>query len=415
MNSRSINYVLLALLALGILSRVLAALYCQIEPVSDFKRYYDVAVEFASTGELTRNGFPFISQPPLYPLALGSIFKLTGPSVLIGVYFNLALSLLTLMLFLCFILKALDSSKFKIMALALFSLYPAVLGFLPILGVETLSLFLVVLIMLLFCYEGLFFSLFVGILISALTLTKAQYILLIAPIVIRLFILRKFGSSIMLMAGFLMVISPWIFRNYQLFDRPIAVSSNGGYTAFVNNNKDNLQSGWMPLSSIELSDDAKKAFAKVNALDLFREGDESEKMFLWTPAMDSIAAAEAVKWIISDPIRFIELGGLRLGAVFIYPAYTLLQWVFYTKGLLFFISLYIINLSVLLLTFGSFYFLVKNPILCVKNNLYFFSVLFIGVSAVSVFIFEGQGRYIIPLIPVMIFLSFSNHWRNQKI
>ena len=90
---------IIILLIIGFALRIIAVFALPVEPVSDFKRYYDLAEVYARTGRLEQNGIPFVFQPPAFAVFLGAVFYLFHASITVGKIANLLVALLSLLIF----------------------------------------------------------------------------------------------------------------------------------------------------------------------------------------------------------------------------------------------------------------------------------------------------------------------------
>ncbi|MCX7886148.1 MAG: hypothetical protein N3B01_02670, partial [Verrucomicrobiae bacterium] len=181
-------------------------------PFSDFKRYYDIACEFARTGRLAGQGHPFVFQPPAYPLFLGTLFWLFGPSVTVGKLANAVLAVAMLLVF-WRVLRQTDFPQWaKLVALVVVGFHPPMITFVSVLGQETLALLFVVLTLWLAPRGGFWLGMCCGL----LTLARPQFVLL--P-----FCMAAVGlgqkwynarAAAWLLAGFAVALAPWALRNW---------------------------------------------------------------------------------------------------------------------------------------------------------------------------------------------------------
>jgi len=370
-------------------------------PESDFQRYFAVATEFSTSGALSYRGEPFIFQPPAYPALLGVTFKIFGTSVSTGVALNLVLSIASLLVMLKTMLRIKTSPWVSIGLLAIFATYPGLISFVPILGSETLSVFLVCLTLLLSTYHGWQSSAMLGALLAVLTLTRPQYFPLVGVLALVALWRRQFVAAIAIALAFSVVLGPWVQRNQETFGIPVAVSANGGYVAFVNNNSSNSTATWMALSQINLTPEQRQKFDAAGGHLIFEQGDESEKTFLWTPAIDRIASEEAINWIYEHPTMFFKLALMRLSNTFATAGDSILAWLNphtstktekiakFTTGITIAVtSLSAVAAALLLFRLGE-------PTVMLAISI-------IGLTIAGIMIFEGQGRYLVPMLPAML-------------
>lgn len=387
-------------LTVGIGLRICAA-SIHVTPESDFQRYFAVASEFSATGALNYRGEPFIFQPPGYPALLGVVFKLFGTSIGVGVALNLVLSVASLFVMLKTLTRVQASPRMSLITLAIFSLYPGFFAFIPILGSETLSTLLVCATLLLSTYTDLLSSVLLGLLLAALSLTRPQYLPVVGALVLVALCQRRFAKAIILALTFSMALGPWIMRNQSAFGVPVIISANGGYVAFVNNNSSNSTATWMALSQIRLTPEQRDRFGSIGALQFFQQGDESEKTFFWTPAVDRVASAEAVKWIRDNPDQFLTLAIRRLSNTLINAGESILIWLAPNEPLKHRVIAKTMTATTILVTIlaavAAMLMLARlgDPTVIVAISI-------AGLTLAGIAVFEGQGRYLLPMLPALL-------------
>lgn len=386
-----------------------------IEPISDFQRYFFVASEFSSTGHLSYRGEPFIFQPPAYPAVLGAVFKVFGSSALIGVLLNLVLSVASLIA----LHKTLSRLQLKppilVGTLAVFAIHPGLIAFIPILGSETLSVFLVCSVLLLSTYRGKGAAALLGTLLAALALCRPQYLPVVVAVVAVALWHRNVSGALIITLAFAVVLAPWVARNQAIFGIPVTVSANGGYVAFVNNNSSNTTATWMALSLIKLTPEQYQKFDAVGGAAMFEEGDESEKTFLWTPDIDKVANQEAIGWIVSHPHQFLRLAITRLTNTLKNAGESIFVWWYpnqlpknrpmgtFTTALTLAVTVMGGIATLFLLTRWT------NPTVILAISIF-------ALTFAAIAIFEGQGRYLIPTLPAMLICIAlaANRFKSDK-
>lgn len=402
----------------GVLLRVAFMATTPVEPISDFKRYYDVAAEFAGSGALAYQGIPFISQGPAYPLILGIVFKLFGPGLVHAQVFNLLLSTATLVLFARYVAGRQWPMFVQLTSVGLLALHPGMVTYPSVLGAETLSTFLVVAAINLASRRGRGPAMALGFVLALLALARPQFL----PVAFAFAALRAFASqeaareAAWSLAMVIFTIAPWMLRNHALFDHWVPVSSNAGYTLMINNNGNNSTGAWIPLSSVSLPDADRKAFASLGSSWLLEEGDEDRKILNWTPAEDAIALGAGLRWIHAHPGRFMELSLLRLRTTFVHAGPTMLHWPFYRGGVQPWLAVTttcmtaaIYSLALLGLLVG-----VMNYRRIGEQFVLAGLILIFGLSAIV--IIEGQGRYTLPILPAgLVLASIALTWCHERL
>jgi hypothetical protein len=79
--------------------------------------------------------------------------------------------------------------------------------------------------------RGRIVSALLGLILGLLALTKAQYLYFSAPLIFALFYFNR-KNSVFAIIAFSIVVSPWIYRNYELFNDP-AIAKRGKTVAAV--------------------------------------------------------------------------------------------------------------------------------------------------------------------------------------
>src|SRR4051812_4165110 len=176
----------LALLGLGLLLRVGWVLVHQVDPVSDFQTYQRLAANVAEHGDYALlSGKPTAFRPPGWPLLLGGVYVVTGVSTQAGALVGAVLSWIATVAG-AIIAYRLLRPAFALLATAAVSLYPAGIAYTAVLGTEHLAAaLLTTLVALLIARRiGLWRALAVGLLLGALLLTRPEYGLVAAVVVL---------------------------------------------------------------------------------------------------------------------------------------------------------------------------------------------------------------------------------------
>jgi 4-amino-4-deoxy-L-arabinose transferase-like glycosyltransferase len=219
-------------------------------PHSDFRWYYERALEIASSN---RYGYP---EPTVhfifgYPLFLALIFKAFGPNLLAakltGVLLNTGVCALGYWIF-----RSCGGEIVGKIASALLAFYPTYIFTTSLLASEHLFtfLFLLALGVFLACRRRLpvFGSVIGGLILGLSALVRPQAILIPACIGIWIFIFwgkeryrRKFGIfslvSLCALAGY----SPWPIRNYLAFKTLYFGAGDGGHSFYYPNTYDGMR------------------------------------------------------------------------------------------------------------------------------------------------------------------------------
>jgi hypothetical protein len=407
LSARTQNRVILLVVALGMLARCCAIYAIPLEPLSDFKRYVLVAQTFAQSGTLSAGGAPYIIQGPLYPLLLGLVFNVAGSGILAGKWFNAILGAVMLVA----MAKAVERLNWpfalRVTICCLLAFHPGCVLYVNVLGTECLSMTLIALALLAATYSSLAGLASLGILLGLLSLTRPQLV----PVVL-LFVLLAGGSwrdiarrAVFCLVPFICVLMPWALRNEVVFGRFIPVSASAGYVLLVNNNAHNLHGGWMPLSKLSLSADEQASFDRNGNRSFFEPGVESDKVLHWTPDNDRRAFALAMTWIKSNPGDFLRLAWTRLRIAFWEPRGDMLYWPLKDVGTPKWLSILtcVVDVTLLLGSMVGMLGLVRHRGDAWRHYLVA-SLIVLGVLG-GIAVFEGQGRYVLPMLPAAALLS----------
>jgi len=388
------------LLALAIAVRVWWALASNSMPFSDFKRYFDIASEFTRTGHLSHYGTPYVFQSPGYPLFLGVLFRLFGPSVFVGKLANAVLAILSLLVFWKVLERQNLAPLSRVLALAVVGFYPPMITFVSVLAQELLAILWVMLILLLVRRGGFL----LGICCGLLALTRPQFILLPFALAGVGWLWKWHSKQAVgwLLAGFVLTLSPWIIRNYRVFHAFIPTTGHSGYVLLVNNNPANHRGVWMPLSKIALTPEQREVFRSLKVESLLEEGDEDLKDMQWTPAVDKAAFRMATDNIRRDPLHFLELCWKRLWNTYFTGGTCALYWAFNGDNQ----AVPLLNGITDVAAIVIFLLSVAGVVVMAGNRdpVFVCAVLLFLISLLAILVFEGQGRYLLPAVPASAIL-----------
>ncbi|BDU17487.1 hypothetical protein [Lysobacter auxotrophicus] len=418
-NSERLTRLLWAVAVAGALARIATVAFVPLEPISDFKRYFDVAAGFAQNGALAYHQWPFVSQGPTYPLFLGAVFKLFGTGVWQGKIANLILSLATLGLFTRYCAQSNWRPVTRLTLVTAFALHPGLVTYSVVLGTETIAVFLVVCAFALIRIPSRAHWLAAGVVLGVFVLARPQFLPAVA-LFITIAFLRSPDRRLLVSScaiALALTMTPWLLRNHALFDRWIPVSASSGYILLANNNSANDQGGWMPLSSVEISPETRQEFTRANRAWLFEEGDENAKVLKWTPDDDALARSEAIRWIVEHPVAFTRLGVQRLRNVFLRSSTTMLYWPLGEVGVPRWLARatnIITTLSyataILAIVFGWRGFWAR------QNDWFVLAAGLVVAGLGAIFVFEGQGRYALPMLPAALILcAVTLDWASNKL
>jgi hypothetical protein len=221
----------LAFLAVGAVAVRLAYLVAfarDYRPRSDANHYQAIASEFAN-GDGIAGIFPFTYQhptafrPPLYPALLGAVYWVTGVHVGVGQLLNVALGAVVVVL--AAILGAhIAGYRGGIAAGIAVSVYPPLLANDVVLLSEPLGLALL-LAMILFLVRSR--PAWAGMACGLLVLTRPSAQLLVVVVAAWLVWRAGWRAAARFAAVTIVVVAPWIVRNWVVVGAPTIVTSNG--------------------------------------------------------------------------------------------------------------------------------------------------------------------------------------------
>jgi hypothetical protein len=385
-------------------------------PESDFEGYYVIATNFYHNRGISMWGNPVAFQGMGYPFVLGLFFKLAGNTeIMTAKYLNLLLSIST-MIVLFFIFNRLFEQKTAMAAYLVAALLPNYIAYNSVLGSEILFTFFVALTILVQFSEldNRYRYPLLGIFIAFSALTKPFFVAYPAVFAVAEWLRNRSIeqtaiAALLVSLVMAVVIAPWTYRNWKVFNEFIPITYNGGYVLYINNNDYNHYGGWMDPANFEVSEEFKARFVEKGTT--FPEH---------PPQADKIYRDEAIRWISSHPVEFLKLGVLRVKNTFFNGAEDIVKWTMNQidkenldrqslRKLNFYRALTDMIIYVLS-SFGFFYTMIyllwiinglfrKTPALDYKKAAVVLNIAFL---AAVYFVTEGQPRYNFPALFFLI-------------
>ena len=406
----------------GLVLRVGWVLGVPTVPVFDFATYLELASNIFHGQGHTLNGNPVAWQGPFYPYALALFHGIMGNDATINAkIFNLLLSAATLGMAFFLYAKWFAGRPGKIMAAyGITALFPHLIAYNNVAGNETLFLFLLVGLLLLQLYlpPVLWKYPLIGLLCGVAALTKP--FMLAYPVVLAVIwwaqgkrLKETLAATALVFATLLLVLSPWAVRNYRVFGEFILVSYNRGYVQFISNNDANTHGGWMDPLNAPLSPEKRAQIESSLAFGRsIKEAYELEPLF----------AQAAQEWMWQNPVAFLELSVLRVQRTFFNGAGDISQWAMNDvdwndaptrRTIAMWEGLFSILVSVFSVAGLLFGLRMLWPFLrgvlrrekaahCLPDTekaVFIHIAFFVAIAA----FFEGQERYIFPVIPFLVF------------
>lgn len=392
-------------------------------PVYDFETLYKVAVNLYNGNGFTLNGYEWGFQSYGYPLILSIFFRIVGSySIFTAKIFNVIISTLTLPILFLIYNKLFKNKKITYSLFVISAFLPNMITYTNVLGTEILSVFLLSLLICLFVYMNArnrkVNLLFQGLVCGVLALVKPFFMAFPIVILWVLFINKKSIKDLVkkasyLLVGFLLILIPSIIKNYRQFNEFIPISYNGGFTLFVNNNSQNSSGSWMNASKVDSSAEFEEELRKIG-YELKVDAKTEKEQCLRNPKASAVFKNEAVRWIINNPLEFIQLGFLRIKNVFFSGANDIQLWSFEASTLnklttgehrIFKIFMGLADALIFALSVSFFAVLIANVknIFLEKTNINKSMILWALLFFCAVyFVVEGQARYNFPTLFLMI-------------
>lgn len=297
---------MLGILCLAFLLRAgFATFYWKDKPLTiDMKEYILLGKNVAqgqgyNYGEEETSGTEHYSRPPLYPFFLAGIFSIFGVNLNVVRVIQSLLGALNC-LFLYIIARRIFSSRLGIIAALIAAFYLPFIWFSAHILSEILfiTLFLVAIIFLLSKNspaKSIFLSgIFLGLstLCRPVTLFFLPFALFWLAFVYKNSFSKIIKVSAALLLGFIIILMPWIVRNYLTFGQFVLVHSSGGVTFWLSNHPLSLGDG--DLAANPQLKAAHKEFLKNYA------GYSREEL-------DRIYFKEAFSYIKAHPLQIVVL------------------------------------------------------------------------------------------------------------
>jgi len=215
----------------------------------DSLQWNQIALNFMAGKGLIVSPDAMAIRMPLYPLFLSGIYYLFGPGNLLAVRIVQAgLSALTCLIIYLIAVSVFSADKNaerigKISAL-ISTFYPFFVYYSGAILNETLFIFLLSLIMW-FLVRGRFLwsAIFLGFAVLCRAEISAYFIFIIIGLFLLFSRVEALRASFIMFLLLCVVLSPWVARNYLIFNRFVPLSTMGGYTFYEGNAPENPTGG----------------------------------------------------------------------------------------------------------------------------------------------------------------------------
>jgi len=287
------------ILALGFLVNLLWVMFIKTQQFSDFLYYHELAQQIANGGPWG-NTYTTVG----YSVMLGFFYKLFGANIAIAKSLNLIFSFINSLLVLRILSKMALSTRIRRIILILFVLFPMNIYYNSILATEMLFTTLLLLIIYLYLSDIRYKYWIIGLLAGIGTLIKPFFIafflvIFLTELVTYKKLLRSLSKCLVVLGVTILVISPWLYRNYKYVGEFTYVSNNSGIVLYINNNSQNKKGGWMPAGDVENS---------VVNLPAYRLANPTQQ--------NKMLSLAAKQWIKTHPQEFLVLGMKRLSLTY---------------------------------------------------------------------------------------------------
>ncbi|HEY4612363.1 MAG TPA: hypothetical protein VII11_05230 [Bacteroidota bacterium] len=352
-------------------------------PISDERDYHQLAVSLSTTGTYGVNGTPTAYRPFAYPAFIGFVYILAGEYPLVVKILQAIADLLIALLLFLLLKEAPEASRIAALALWCFFL-PAAL-YTNFLLTETVFTFVLVV----FCFvlvrsklEKPSIALMLGVVLGLLVLMKPGMLLLVVLLPIVLYFgwipLKRYKFIVV---GTLLVLTPWLIRNYYVLGKP-TIATNGGINLLIGNNPNSTGAYAMSYPEDVLQ-------GAANEIDA-----------------DETAYRYALNYILDNPARFILNGFKKIAHLFSSES-GLLVWSFHDQPEDFserFAAKYAsVPFLYTILVNATYVFVLLVGILGLftaqKNLLWWFVIVLVACWLATHFVFFGGSRYHFPLMP----------------
>lgn len=379
----------LVILILGLLVRVSFVLVHQRPLISDERDYHQLAVAFLNTGTYGYDDIPTAYRPIAYPLLIAGTYAVLGEHPIAVKLLQAVIDCLTALLL--FLLVRNTYPKAQLFALSAWLFYlPSVLYVNFLLSESVFTFLLVAAIFLLergALNRGLSATL-VGCLLGVLTLMKpAMFLFIIALSVVMPLIAVSLRRYKFVVLGALLVIGPWVVRNYFSLGKA-TLATNGGINLLIGNNP-NATGAYNSSFPEEALKDAQSELTA-----------------------DEMAYQYALEYIVKHPGRFV-LNGFKKVAHLFSSEGGLLVWSFHPNpedvseryavkyASLSFPLIVLVNLPYITLLLLGIVGLLNAR----RETLWWLVVCLFACWIVTHFIFFGGSRFHFPLMPFLVLFA----------
>jgi 4-amino-4-deoxy-L-arabinose transferase-like glycosyltransferase len=225
--------------------------------IADSQIYHELGKNLSEGTGYQLEGAPMTDFMPAYPLLIAGLYSLFGPEPWVVRIFQVFLFGAST-LFLYIVAQRSFGSLVALVAFVSFSLFPAFFIYPATLNAEILVIFLISLLFVLTLRDTpherwtfIRWSSLSGLVVGLLALAKPEMFLWL-PLTALMIICRRQGFGVAVKSGFwavlafMLVLSPWIIRNYSVFDKFVPFSTAAGRTFWLSAHQPELTENSAP-------------------------------------------------------------------------------------------------------------------------------------------------------------------------
>lgn len=383
------NKILTVIILLSFTASLLYSLVYQIRPLIDADAYDKIAVNLINGFGFRENSYldykfdyAILRAGPGYEFFLAGLYLIFGHSYLAVWVAQALLHALTAWIVYLTARRIFPnySASLGLIAAAFIGFHPDLIEISAMLMTETLYLFLVSLLVLIFVksYQEIGKNRWPVILgaVTALTILCRPTVILFAPIIILAYLFKKNLEAILLfIIPLVLFLSPWIVRNYLVYHQFILTTLIGQYNLWVGNT--------LTSNGGQFSDGYNFATGYADTYGFY--------------GFKAHSSAQFWNFIFSEPVAFIKLCFIR--TVRFFSLIRPMGFWFYQTGLKQMVFVFTSGLAIAALFISGFSGIVSA--LKEKNPLLYFLILLALTSPFALILSVVQSRYRFQIYPLL--------------